>query len=213
LSSPPNLGIPEFTSNEIQKLWFSTQKKEWSSLAIVPAAPGLSIVPLAKALARTGEAYLERTVRLILAEGTDLNSASRIIIEMSSQLSYGNCAIVALDSIIQNAAGIPIVLAADACLLCVQLKQTSFSQANRTVEMVGASRFVGVVTLPLPGKRPTQAQVASKGPFPAQAQKPSNVPPSKSLSIPPQKFPNTSIHKPLNAPPPKPPGSSPKKPD
>jgi len=223
LNSSPNPGFPEFASNEIQKLWFATQKKEWSSLAILPAAPGLSVVPLAKALARAGETYLERPVRLILAEGTDLNSASRIIIEMSSQLGHGNCVVVALDSIIQNAAGIPIALAADACLLGVQLKQTGFAQANRTVEMVGASRFVGVVTLPPPKKQapstppaksiraapkvsspPVLSQKSPSLSPPPPPQKPSATASQKALSTPPQKSSGASSQKPLTIPPQKP---------
>lgn len=158
MSAPQNVGAPEFAANEIQKLWFATQRQEWSSLAVLPATPGFSVVPLAKALARAGETYLERSVRLILAENTDLNSASRIIIEMSSQVGHGSYVIVALDSIIQNAAGIPIILAADACLLGIQLGRSRFEQVNRTVEMVGVARFVGAVTLPPPQKPSASAK-------------------------------------------------------
>jgi hypothetical protein len=194
VNSLQNLATPEFTPNEIQKLWFATQKQEWSSLVVVPAAPGFSIIPLAKALARAGETYLEHSVRLILGEGTDLNSASRIIIEMTNQVSQGNYVIVAVDSIIQNAAGIPIVLAADACLLGIQLGKSRFAQANRTVEMIGASRFVGAVTLPKPSKRasaksphapPPLTPSASSSPKPSTTS--SRGISSTSPSFPPQK--------------------------
>ncbi|MCL2012898.1 MAG: hypothetical protein FWG75_08955 [Cystobacterineae bacterium] len=190
----PPVGTAEFMANEIQKLWFATQKKEWASLAIIPAAPGFSMVPLAKALAKAGENYLDREVRLILGEGTDLNSASRIIIEMTSQVSYGHCVIVALDSVIHNAAGIPVVLAADACLLGIQLKESRFAQATRTVEMVGASRFVGVVTLPPP---PT---TTLRSPRPAPLRPASSAPPQKPPPLHPSAAPTPASRSTSNAP-------------
>jgi len=135
----------------MQKLWFATRKRAWLSLAVVPATPGFSAAPLAQALAQAGESHVER-VHLLDAEGADMCAASRMVEEMRSQVGHGHCVIVAVDSLLQNAAGIPLLLAADACLLGVQLGQSRFSHVERTLERVDASRFVGVVTFPLPGK-------------------------------------------------------------
>jgi hypothetical protein len=66
---------------------------------------------------------------------------------MTSHVAAGGISIVILDSVLSNPAGIPVALAADAALLCVALGQTDFESAERTVELIGAERFVGSVTI------------------------------------------------------------------
>jgi hypothetical protein len=68
---------------------------------------------------------------------------------MTSHVASGGLVIVVLESIVSNPAGIPVALAADAALLCIQLGETDFESAERTVELLGESRFVGAVTLDL----------------------------------------------------------------
>ncbi len=138
---------PEAPSADMQRLWFATLKKDWSSLVVLPAHPGGAAASVARGLARIATLHKDAPVKLISGEGADLQNASRLIIDMTSHVASGGLVIVVLESIVSNPAGIPVALAADAALLCIQLGETDFESAERTVELLGQSRFVGTVTL------------------------------------------------------------------
>ena len=133
-------------SNELQRLWFATLKRDWSSLAVLPAHAGGTAAQVAKSLAQIAAIHKDSPIKLISAEGADLQGASRLIIDMTTHVASGGLAIVLLDSVIANPADIPVAMAADAALLCVHLGDSDFESAQRTLELVGASRFVGAVT-------------------------------------------------------------------
>ena len=137
----------ELPSTEVQRLWFATLKKEWSSLAVLPAHPGGSAAVVGKALAQVASLHKDSPIKLINAQGTDLAGASRLIIDMTSHVGMGGLAIVVLDSVISNPAGIPVALAADSALLCVQMGEADVDSGKRTIELIGESRFVGAVTV------------------------------------------------------------------
>jgi hypothetical protein len=146
MSSSVAQGKVEMPSADVQRLWFATLKKEWSSLAVLPSHPGGSAVPIAKALARVAALQKDAAIKVFSAENTDLASASRLIVEMTSHVAQGGLAIIALDSVISNPAGIPVVLAADAALLCVQLRAADVDSGRRTLELLGEAKFVGAVS-------------------------------------------------------------------
>lgn len=136
----------ELPSTDVQRLWFATLKKEWSSLAVIPSHPGGSAAAIARALARVAQLQKDSSIKLISAEGTDLSGASRLIIEMTGHVAQGGLVIVVLDSVISNPAGIPVALAADAALLCVQLKTADVDSGRRTLDLLGEAKFVGAVS-------------------------------------------------------------------
>jgi hypothetical protein len=137
----------DMPSAELQRLWFATLKKDWSSLVVLPAQPGGAATNVARALAQVAAVHKDSPIKLISGEGADLQNASRLIIDMTSHVSAGGLVIIVLESIVSNPAGIPVALAADAALLCVQLGETDFESAERTVELLGENRFVGAVTI------------------------------------------------------------------
>jgi hypothetical protein len=132
---------------EIQRLWFATLKKEWSSLVVIPAHPGLSAVPLTKALTEVATLHRGSAVKFLSAEGVDVSGTSRLIVEMTSHVSSGGLVLVALESVLAQPAGMPVALAADAALLCVELGETDAALAKQTVEALGETRFIGAVTV------------------------------------------------------------------
>ncbi len=138
---------PDMPSPELQRLWFATLKRDWSSLVVLPAHPGGAAINVARALAQVAAVHKDAPIKLISGEGADLQNASRLIIDMTTHVASGGLAIVVLESIVSNPAGIPVALAADAALLCIQLGDTDFESAQRTVDLLGESRFVGAVTL------------------------------------------------------------------
>ena len=146
MSQASTIPAAELPATDIQRLWFATLKKEWNSLAVLPAHPGGTATQIGKALAKVASLQKDSSIKLISAEGTDLAGASRLIIEMTSHVAQGGLAIVVLDSVISNPAGIPVALAADAALLCVQLGQSDIDSGKRTLELLGEAKFVGAVT-------------------------------------------------------------------
>ena len=134
-------------SAELQQLWFACLRRDWSSLVVVPSHPGGSSLPVARALAEIGGLHRSSPVKLITAEGMDMSATSRLIIDITSHVATGGLAIVAIDSVLSNQAGIPVALSVDAALLCVDLQEADVTSATRTLELIGRDRFVGSVTL------------------------------------------------------------------
>ena len=148
MKPPPSaLAEKDMPSAELQRLWFATLKKDWNSLVVIPAHPGGAATSVARALAQVAAVHKDQPIKLISGEGADLQNASRLIIDMTTHVASGGLVILVLESIVSNPAGIPVALAADAALLCVQLGETDFDSAERTVALLGESRFVGAVTL------------------------------------------------------------------
>ena len=125
-----------------------TQKEQWSSLVVVPAQPGASGLELGRALVSAGSQYLrERPIRLVDAQGLPLAAASRLVSDIRSYVGQGGVIVTCIDSIISNPVGLMVAQAAERALLCVPLGATRFSEATRTLELVGKERFLGSVTL------------------------------------------------------------------
>ncbi len=133
-------------SVDLQQLWFAALRREWSTLAVIPAHAGASALPIARALAEVGGLHRGSPVKLITAEGMDLSATARLIVEITSHAASGGVVIVALDPVITNQAGIPVALSTDAALLCVALGNSDLASARRTIELIGKDRFIGCVT-------------------------------------------------------------------
>lgn len=149
---------------DLQELWFATRRRPWTSLCVVPAAPGMSVVPIARALAEVGQLVSRDPVRVIDAEGMDLAQIADIVLEMSTAGSSvwtsiprqgrrdvpsaardGTPLVLAIDSVVENPLVLPIPLAADVVLLCAELGASDLAAARHTVELIGRDRIVGIV--------------------------------------------------------------------
>lgn len=147
-SKPLNLGTKGGAlAPELQQLWFACLKREWSSLVVLPANPGGSSGDVARALAEIGRLQRGSGVHFLNAEKVDLGATSGLIIEMTSRVTKGELVIISLDSVLSNHAGIPVALAADAALLCIELGKTEVTSARRTLDLLGRDRILGSVTL------------------------------------------------------------------
>jgi len=134
-------------ATELQRLWFATLQRAWGSLVVVPAHPGAPAHDVAYALAEVGSAHRGKAVSFLSAEGLDVAHASRLIIEMTTRVAQGGVVVVLVDCPLTNAASIPIALAADAALLCVELGKTDIAAGQEVVQLLGVERFLGTVTV------------------------------------------------------------------
>jgi hypothetical protein len=144
-------GIPSLS---LQQLWFSLQRREWTSLVAVPADRNIPTIEFVRPLYEVGRLALGEKLRLVDARDVMLTRTAPLILEMtaggSSGGHSGGRALVVIESVLSHPSGVPIALAADAALLCVEMGTTSLAAARETVEIVGARRFLGCITLPRP---------------------------------------------------------------
>jgi len=145
-------GIPPLG---MQQLWFSIQRLEWSSLVVVPAGPGSSALDFGRPLYQVARLTLGDRIRLLDARGVMLTRIAPLILDMagasegrSSSPERKDRVLVLLESVLSHPPGVPIALAADAALLCVEMGTTTLAAARETIQLIGAQRFVGCVTLP-----------------------------------------------------------------
>ena len=141
---------------DLQELWFRTLQFDWSSLVVVPTHSSCSAGRIAQALGDM--AALQRGVPAtqIVASDLNLGGTHELITAMvvrdpevvpagPKQRWYGRNVVVAIDPVVSNPAGIAVVLAADAAILCVKLGQTRLEAAQRKLDLVGRERFIGCV--------------------------------------------------------------------
>jgi hypothetical protein len=137
-------------------LWFAVQSRPWSSLAVVPAGPGESALAVGNALYDVGALVSGGPMRLLDARAVTLASSANFIVNMSSLVSApgerrtggAQRVVVVLSSVIEQLAGVPIVLSADAVVLTMTLGKTTVDSARRTLELVGESRVLGCILVP-----------------------------------------------------------------
>ena len=144
-------GIPPLS---MQQLWFSLQKLQWSSLLILPAGPDWSSLDFGRPLYQVARLAMGPRVRLLDARGVKLTRTAPLILDMTgaspdraSGSESGERVLVLLDSVLSHPSGVPVGLAADAAILCIELGKTTLAHAQETLRLVGAQRFVGCVTL------------------------------------------------------------------
>ncbi len=143
-------GTAAQSSENQQRLYqqlLTCMRGSWHSLVVIPAEPGISVYDIADALVEVSSLVRGTTAALFNAEGQGINAASKIIVDMVSHVDADGLAVVAIDSVVDKQAGVPIVMAADAALLCVHLGRTQTFNAQKTIEIVGAEKFIGALTI------------------------------------------------------------------
>jgi hypothetical protein len=133
---------------EWQKLWLSLQGRKWSSLAIVPAsagAPADLTLGVAANLARIGILHLG--VPIQVADGTQvpLVYLSQFEAELNRLKGEKEVVLIALSAVTENPVTVPLAQAADAAVLCVVYEDMSSSEAQKTIQRIGATHFLGSV--------------------------------------------------------------------
>jgi hypothetical protein len=153
----PHLGSPlskdalprplKLDPKEIQRLWFALLKRPWRSLVLASANSSGNSWEIAEALAEVGQLHWGTTIKLMDAEGAALTETASLVAEMTTYAASGKPVFVAVGSLVENLAGVPLVHASDAVILCVTLGAADFDNARRTVELIGADRILGCVAL------------------------------------------------------------------
>ena len=138
---------PSGPQQQLYQQLLTCLRGEWHSMVVVPASPGSSASMVAHALAEVSTLVRGKKAMLFSTEGLEVNDVSRIIVDMMQHIGSGGLAIVSIDSVIGAQSGIPVTLAVDVALLVVELGVTETADAKRTVDLVGAKKFLGAVTV------------------------------------------------------------------
>jgi len=147
-------GIPSLS---LQQLWFSLQRRDWSTLVVVPADRNMPVMDFVRPLHEVGRLAMGEKLRLVDARDVKLTRTAPLILEMTGAGASrgpggqtGERVLVVIESVLSHPSGVPVALAADAALLCVEMGKTSIAAARETLQLVGAQRFLGCITLPSP---------------------------------------------------------------
>ncbi len=135
-------------SLRIQELWFASVRRQWQTLALVPAQEGKSILPLARALATVGQFHRAAPLRVIDVTGMGLDEIADLTLgAMSSHERNEGGRILVLEPISTNPFGTAIAMTSDAVILCVELGVTDMEEARRALDQIGRERFVGTAII------------------------------------------------------------------
>jgi len=129
-----------------QRLWLAVEGRPWRSLALVPAGDGGSpdfTMVVAVALSRTGMIHIGNPIQVADATRVQLNQLNAFLEEVRRCTSSGERLLVALPPTGASPITASIAQSTDAAVLCVLLDKMSTAQAQKTVKLVGPSRFLG----------------------------------------------------------------------
>jgi hypothetical protein len=143
---PPRPAAPlGWIASQTVDLWFALRKREWSTLAVIPAHRGGSGLEIARALAEAGGSILGRPVELLSAEGEDLVPLTDWIFPREGSDPFRR--VVALDPVAVNPMVIPVAQAADAVLIVVERGARLLDETRRTAEAIGKKHITGCVLI------------------------------------------------------------------
>jgi hypothetical protein len=131
-----------------QRFWLTLDRLPWRVLTLIPAGEGGPVdftLSMAVMLSRTGMTHIGEPIQV--ADGTQipLNQLNPFLAEVRACTEGGQRVIVALAPAGSNATTASIAKASDGVVMCVMMERMKSRDAQRTLELVGASRFLGSV--------------------------------------------------------------------
>jgi hypothetical protein len=132
----------------LQLLWLALQRRTWRSLAVIAASEGVETLTVADTLAKIAWGYTGQPTCVFDMRDLNLRLLEHQIRDMAAQLQGGERVFVALRSINENPTAVPLAMAADAVVLCVELGRTDIKGAQRTLATIGREKFLGTLLVP-----------------------------------------------------------------
>jgi hypothetical protein len=129
-----------------EAVWVAAQKRNWSSLVVVPAEPSLVTVPIARALAATASAQRGEAVEFLDLRGLAL-AESRPLAERLADNGKPYRQVASVSCPLDSQTALLLSSSADAAILVLEQDRTPLASARRVVEIIGQSRFVGAIVL------------------------------------------------------------------
>lgn len=142
--------IEAWRSADWQRLWLAVQaqKRNWRSLALVPAGAGAArgmVQQVAVTLAHIGMAHLGSPIHVADATDVQLEQLVQFSQELERYTETAGQILVALPPLSESVTALSLAQGSDCALLCVVLDKMAVAEAKETVSRVGAKRFIGSV--------------------------------------------------------------------
>ena len=144
--------VDVFGDVQLQQLWLATQLRSWRSLAVVSATPGVQTIEPATTLARMAWRYSGESTSVFDLRDVSLRLVEHELREINTRVAAGDLVFVALRSMGENPATIPVARAADALILCVVLGKSKAKAAQKTIDAIGRARFIGSILVDSAGQ-------------------------------------------------------------
>lgn len=139
----------ESSREDLQRIWFRAQGRQWRTLALVPGDDQTSTFEVANVIARLAFDQGEWIQVADLRE-LRLRHVEPFFAAIRWDADRGDRTILAMKSTSANIATIPLARAADCTVLCVSLGLTSLDSTRKTVEQIGREHFLGSVLVRAP---------------------------------------------------------------
>jgi hypothetical protein len=138
---------PEVLRHELQQMWLSLMRGDWSSLVVIPTDGGIPARDVVGVLREAAAREMGR-FQVIDAVGVSTDDGERLAREMATVVAGGTRVVAAVDSLMQSLSGVHLVRDAEAALLLVRLGSSNLEYVQSTIDLVGRERILGAVTLP-----------------------------------------------------------------
>lgn len=133
--------------SEWQRAWFSLQRREWSSLAIIGTESGAEAETAARNLATIGTRDGLRSVRVLSAHDLTFADAPRIAEYLAEAAAAGDLVLVPCDPLRTNHAVMSVLHAVSGVILVAQLGVSQASWVKKTIEAVGRERVFATISV------------------------------------------------------------------
>jgi hypothetical protein len=138
----------------LQKLWLATQRRPWSSLAVIGTSKSTDTLPVAEMLAKIAWWYRGQPSCVFDLRDLSLRLVEYQLNQVQAQIEAGTRVFIALRSIFENPTAVPIGRQADAVVLCTVVGQTDLRAADQTITQLGRDRVLGSIVLRAPTGSP-----------------------------------------------------------
>ena len=122
----------------------------WRCLVVIPANPSTSADTVLGALRSVLPPQASSAPEVLDGRGASMGDGDRLASQVADRNASGIRVIAFIDPITQSLAGVPLVRAADAVLLVVQVESPDVESLSSTLSIVGIERVVGSVAVPAP---------------------------------------------------------------
>ncbi len=133
---------------QMQRLWLSLQLRPWRSLVLVGASKGVGTLGAANQLAKIAWWYTGQPTAVFDMRDLSLRLLEHQLREMASEVQGAERVFIAVRSTAENPTAAPLARAADCAALCVELGRTDARSAQKTLDEIGRSHFIGTLLVP-----------------------------------------------------------------
>lgn len=126
-----------------QHLWLAIQRRPWRSVAVLAAGPGVDTLELSNAVSKLAWRYSGEPSTVFDLRAVTLRLVDYQLREIAERVGAGERAVLALTSIAENPASVPLARGADCVIVCAAPGKTPLKSIQAAIQQVGRERVIG----------------------------------------------------------------------